>query len=191
MPPCPLQIHIELFVPGQGVTDMPNVAREAIMHRILFLCFALLLPGMPQAEELRFGDWFVVRSDNGDLVAGVAQEDFNRMLVYRCFQELNQCAHVLLADIQCDDSDVYPILVNSDHAALSMNTICSENEGNSELVLSEFDAIHEILINASVVGLAVPMASGHFKVVRFSLNGSAEAMDYAERMVRSQGVEYL
>lgn len=61
-----------------------------------------------------------------------------------------------------------------------MNTLCSVNEGRSELILTEFDLIHEIIRKSDVIGIAVPMTLGHFKVVRFSLDGSNRALDYTE-----------
>lgn len=151
---------------------------------------ALVLSGNAGAEEKHFGDWFVVRADNGDMVAGTQQDNFSKALVYRCFKDINKCAHVLIADIVCDDGYTYPVLVNSEHSALSMNTLCSVNESRSELILTEFDLIHEIIRKSDIVGIAVPMASGQFKVVRFSLSGSSKAMDYAEgKLVDS--AEYL
>ncbi len=159
--------------------------------RRLWLGFALaLFTSLAQAEEVTFGDWTVVRADNGDLVALTGQDDFSKVLAYRCLKELDRCLHVLIADVQCEDGSVYPVLVNAEYSALSMNTLCSENDGRYELVLTEFDLIHEILLKSHVVGIAVPMASGKFKVVRFSLNGSTKAMTYAETMLK-EGAEYL
>jgi len=166
------------------------VCKEDNVKTAILLIAGLFLCSVAKAEEKRFGDWFVVRADNGDMVAGTQQDNFSKALVYRCFKELNKCAHVLIADIKCDDGYTYPVLVNSEHSALSMNTLCSDNDGKSELILTEFDQIHEIIQKSNVVGIAVPMASGQFKVVRFSLNGSSKAMSYAEgKLVDS--AEYL
>lgn len=150
------------------------------MKSAILLIAALFLCSVAQAEEKQFEDWFVVRADNGDMVAGTQQDNFSKALVYRCFKELNKCAHVLIADIECDDGHTYPVLVNSEHSALSMDTLCTDNEGESELILTEFDRIHKIIQKSNVIGIAVPMASGQFKVVRFSLKGSSKAMSYAE-----------
>ena len=151
------------------------------MRLTIMLIVVLLLNGNAGAEEKKFGEWFVVRADNGDMVAGTQQDNFSKLLVYRCFKEHNKCAHVLVADIKCDDGDIYPVLINSDRSALSVNTICNINDdGRSELVLTEFDYVHELIKKSNLVGFAIPMASGQFKVVRFSLNGSSKAMDYAE-----------
>lgn len=159
--------------------------------RVLFVIFAaFLVSSNAGAEEKWFGDWFVVRADNGDMVAGTQEDNFSKALVYRCFKALNKCAHVLIAGIVCEDGHTYPVLVNSEHSALSMDTLCSVNDGRSELVLTEFDLIHEIIKKASIVGFAVPMASGQFKVVRFSLNGSSKAIGDAEGKI-SDSAEYL
>jgi hypothetical protein len=164
--------------------------KEVGMRLVLALIMVLLLSSNAGAEEKHFGDWIVVRADNGDMVAGTQQDNFSKALVYLCFKNLNKCAHVLIADIVCEDKNMYPVLVNSEHSALSMNTICSVNDGRSELILTEFDLIHEIIKKSGIIGIAVPMASGHFKVVRFSLNGSIKAMDYAEEKI-SDSSEYF
>jgi len=160
------------------------------MRLVVTLIAALLLSSNAGAEEMQFGDWFVVRADNGDMVAATQQDNFSKALVYRCFKALNKCAHVLIADIVCEDGHTYPVLVNSEHSALSMNTLCSVNDGRSELILTEFDLIHKIIKKSSIIGIAVPMASGKFKVVRFSLSGSSKAMEYAEGKI-SDSAEYL
>lgn len=153
---------------------------EVELRFFFIVMAALLLSSNLAAEQRQFGDWFVVRADNGDMVAATQQDNFSKALVYRCFQALSKCAHVVIADIECEDANTYPVLVNSEHSALSMNTLCSVNEGRSELILTEFDLIHEIIRKSDVIGIAVPMTSGHFKVVRFSLDGSNRALDYTE-----------
>ena len=141
----------------------------------------LFVSGIAQAQERTFGDWYVVRSDNGDMVAATLENGTQYMLGYRCFKELGRCAHVLVADIDCTDGQMYPVLVNSDYSSLSMNALCENNTstGKAELVLSEFDSIHKIMEKSNIVGFAIPMADGLFKVVRFSLRGANEAMQYA------------
>lgn len=160
------------------------------MRFFVIVIAAFLLSSNLAAEQKQFGDWFVVRADSGDMVAATQQDNFSKALVYRCFQALNKCAHVVIADIECEDANTYPVLVNSEHSALSMNTLCSVNEGRSELILTEFDLIHEIIRKSDVIGIAVPMASGHFKVVRFSLDGSSRALDYTEGNL-GDSAEYL
>ncbi len=151
------------------------------MRVAVVLLLMLLVGGIAQAQERTFGDWYVIRSDNGDMVAVTLENGTQYELGYRCFKQLGQCAHVLVADIDCTDGHMYPVLVNSDYASLSMNALCENNTstGKAELVLSEFDSIHKIMEKGNIVGFAIPMANGLFKVVRFSLRGANDAMKYA------------
>lgn len=161
------------------------------MKTKLIPALLMLLPWYAYAQDATFGDWHVIQASNKtDYIAVTGQDNFDKALGYRCFSQSKQCVHFLIADIACEDGSQYPVLVNSDYSALSFDTICSENEGSYELILSNFDAIHEILIKSNVAGFAIPMASGQFKVVRFSLSGSSEAMSEAERRVQDSA-EYM
>lgn len=155
------------------------------MRAIIGIALLFVAGGVAQAQVQTFGDWSVVRSDNGDMVAATLENGTQYMLGYRCFKTLGQCAHVLVADIDCTDGQMYPVLVNSDYASLSMNALCENNKstGKAELVLSEFDSIHKIVEKGTIVGFSIPLANGLFKVVRFSLNGASQAMQYASDSV--------
>lgn len=129
-----------------------------------------------------FGDWKVIRSSDGqDLIAGTANQagDF---IGFRCFSSTKQCVHAIGTDIVCDDGDEYPVLVNSDYSALSMDAVCSKNGNKHELLLTKYDDIHSILLKGNNIGFAIPMNSGQFKAVRFSLNGSDKAMNLVEEV---------
>lgn len=159
------------------------------MRVICALAVALFLGTGVSAEEKWFGDWAVI-SDGSDMVAATQRDNFSKVLAYRCFNALGKCVHVLIAGTVCDDGHTYPVLVSSEHSALSMNTICSMNDGRGELILTEYDLIHAIIQKSQTIGIAVPMTSGQFKVVRFSLKGSSQAMDYAEKHF-GDSAEYL
>lgn len=160
------------------------------MKSVIIMVVILFVSSIVYAEDKKFGDWFVVRADNGDMVAGTIQDNFSKALVYRCFKDFNKCAYTLIADIECTDGHTYPVLVNSELSALSMNTICSKNDDKYELLVTDIQQLHEIVKKSNVIGFAIPMASGEFKVIRFSLNGSSKAMDYAEgKLIDS--AEYL
>lgn len=153
------------------------------MKTMLIFALLLVVSGNAGAGTTRFGDWFVVRSDNGDQVAGTVKDGGTKLLGYRCYKSLNKCTHILDLDISCENGRRYPVLVNSDYHSLSMPAVCYNENGRSELLLPKFDSIHTILQKARVVGFAVPMNSGLFKVVRFSLDGSSEAMRDAEEVI--------
>ena len=141
----------------------------------------------------RFGSWAVIRASDGvDLIA-ITVNEAGSSVGFRCFATSQECIHVLSANIICKDGDTQPVLINSDHSALSMNAVCSINGNNHELLLTNYDVIHEILKKGSHVGFAMPMESGQFKVVRFSLDGSGTAMDFVEEATSrlKRGDSYL
>lgn len=153
------------------------------MKKTTTVAIALLLSSTANAVEIvkSFGAWSVIKSnDNLDLIAATTNDSGN-YIGFRCFSLEKKCIHVLSANTNCQDGGTYPILINSDYASLSMDAICGVNGSNHELYLTKYDEIHNLLKKGSTIGFAIPMESGQFKVVRFSLGGSEKAMDYVER----------
>lgn len=140
-----------------------------------------------------FQSWAVIKSDDGKDLIAVTLNNEGNFIGYRCFSSNKTCIHVLSAGTNCEDGGTYPILVNSDYSPMTMNTVCNITNANHELLLTQYDTIHEILKKGSNVGFAIPMQSGQFKVVRFSLLGSDEAMDYVEQKTQQvqTGEQYL
>ena len=149
---------------------------------ILCLLISIVSPCVAHAQTRQFGAWTVMISDDkADLIAATSVDD-DKFIAYRCFGKLGQCAHSIVLDIECEDGKSYPLLVNSSYAAVAVTCTCSRNEELFELI-PEFDDFHRILQNsAGAIGFALPMASGHFKVVRFDLTGVKDAMKSAERV---------
>jgi len=148
--------------------------------------FALVMIGIISTShaveiEETFGDWAIVRASDGvDLIA-VNVNESSSFIGFRCFAKTQQCIHVLSADVGCEVGAEYPILVNSDYSAMSMNAVCGKNQEKFELYLTQYDNIHKILQKGNDIGFAIPMNSGRFKVVRFSLRGSEKAISYVKQ----------
>lgn len=150
-----------------------------------------LLPLTASAQTRTFGQWTVIRSDDKeDLIAATAVDD-DKYLAYRCFAASGKCAHIVNLAAECEDGKEYPVLINSSHAAAAITCTCSENEDRYELI-PDFDDFHPLLANSTgYIGFALPLASGQFKVVRFSLNGAKDAMRAAQRVTnRRNSSEY-
>lgn len=142
------------------------------------------------AQTRTFQDWTVMISDDKqDLIAATSVDD-DKFLAYRCFTKLGKCAHVFNLATQCENGKSYPVLVNSNYSALAMTCTCSKNGTNYEFI-PDFTEFHKILQNSSgYIGFALPMVSGQFKVVRFSLAGVRDAMALAERATNKDSAEY-
>lgn len=166
------------------------------MRRLLLLSVSCLLVCTSLAAQsgrrLTYGDWTVVLSDDETDLIAVTEQDDDKMLAYRCFTSQKQCAHVIVPATSCEEGQTYPVLVNASSASLALDCVCSENEnGMYEFVPTDWDGFHNILTNSrGYVGFAIPLASGQFKVVRFSLDGAKRAMAAAEAAVRKDSSEY-
>lgn len=148
---------------------------------ILWLLLVLMSPGLAHAQTRTFGAWTVMISDDkNDLIAGTFADD-HKFIAYRCFGKAGRCAYSVVLEIECVDGESYPLLVNSSYAAVAVSCTCFKNGETHELI-PEFDDFYRILQNSTgVIGFALPMASGQFKVVRFDLTGAKEAMKLAGR----------
>jgi len=157
---------------------------------LLFVVVLFAITDRANAQAKTFRDWSVVMSDDKhDLIAATATDD-DKYFAYRCFGELDRCAHSFNLDIQCEDGKSYPVLVNASEAAAAISCTCSQNGDVYELI-PDFDQIHALVQKSTgYIGFAVPMASGQFKVVRFSLAGVRDAMSFAERAVKADSSEY-
>lgn len=159
------------------------------MTRLTSLVLMLSFVSLAYAVDMqrRFGEWAVIRASDGvDLIA-LTLNDSGSFIGFRCFASTQMCIHALSAGTKCEDGGNYPILINSDYSSLSMDAICSINGTNHELFLTKYDVIHDILLKGNHVGFAIPMESGQFKVVRFSLDGSDAAMNFVEQQTTFLG----
>ena len=139
-------------------------------------------------KQLTYGDWTVMLSEERtDLIAATSQDD-DKFLAYRCFTSEGKCAHVIVTATRCEEGGNYPVLINASSGSLTVDCLCSENEnGTYELVPKNFDNFHNTLTESSgYIGFAIPLESGQFKVIRFSLNGAKRAMTAAEAAIRKK-----
>ncbi len=162
------------------------------MKKVISFCAVLFFAAsLAHAEGVQFGTWQVIQaSDSRDYIAVTGIDDYSKMLGYRCYADSQECAHILVADITCENEADTPLLINSDHSALAMNAICVDAGDSHELLLTDFENTHTILLEANVVGFAIPMESGQFKVIRFSLQGSRKAMEYVEKKIQDSAEYY-
>jgi len=162
---------------------MSSKRSSRLLPILLLVTFAICATSTAQTKS--FGDWTVMISDDKNDLIAATTVDSDKWFGYRCFGKLGKCAHSLNLAIVCEDRKVYPVLVNSNYSAAAIDCTCSKN-GDSYELIPNYDAIHDLVIKSSgYIGFAVPMQSGQFKVVRFSLDGVKEAMALAERAIKN------
>lgn len=92
------------------------------------------------------------------------------------------CSWIAAISTACVTGDEYPVLINADAGAAQMNVTClGKIELNGRTYyrygMNEFDATERIVRGSSVIGFAIAMQSGRFKVFRFSLAGANKTLD--------------
>jgi hypothetical protein len=128
----------------------------------------------PQSERPheRYGDWTATDVGGGIYMATTAN---NVGSVFGTMCEKNTCFAFMNPSIGCNPSDQYPALINAPGGAFSVLVTC---EKFGDLLIYDFDIgdqLSEAMAVGGVLGIAFPMASGEFKVARFSLTGAARA----------------
>jgi hypothetical protein len=150
----------------------------------LFLTLISLLVAHTSLAQSQFGDWFVISADDksGDVIAATGT-DGKELLGYRCFIADSVCRYVLLSNVTCDAGGRYPMLLNAEAGSALVTGHCHKNNATDQLLLQPYKPIEEALQagGTGMLGFAIPMASGAFKAVRFSIKGGGSAILEAER----------
>lgn len=77
----------------------------------------------------------------------------------------------------CEEGDQYPVLANTDKGAVPIIVHCNARlDGLYRYVFTNFDAINDLVMKGSQIGFAVPLQTDEFRVVRFDLTGSSQAI---------------
>jgi hypothetical protein len=120
-----------------------------------------------------YGDWTVSDLGDGDFMAVVAnnaQSSFGTV----CGRS-TECAAIVDLDTACTAGDKFPALINAPAGAYSAELECIKAGKGFMFTLPIDNDLTEAMSVGGVLGFAVPMQSGQFKVVRFSLTGAARA----------------
>lgn len=152
---------------------------------------AAFFPLVAQSQATKtFADWFLVNADDssGDVIVGTPdRENGDEVLVVRCFAKEQVCIHALRLKTGCENGASYPFLMNHSTGANLVRGICRKNGDANDMAIEPFDTVRAPLdTNANILGFAIPLASGAFRAVRFSLNGAKTAIQEAERLVRQR-----
>lgn len=129
------------------------------------------------AGDVKSGDWAWNVDDPEIFVAGI-ENSAGHMLAQFCDPESTNCFYAVGFDTYCEPGHKYPVLVNSDAGSAHLEFICGEKVGDQHvMVASDFDAMDRLVRQANHIGFAIPMEGDAFRAVRFSLNGSNDALD--------------
>ncbi len=144
----------------------------------------LLIVSNAFAQPRTFSDWFVIDADDrsGDVIAGTGTENGKELLGYRCFLSDGSCLYVLLPNTRCEDKATYPMLLNAAAGSSLVTGICYQTAQNFQLLLRPYSSIESSIAEGKgLIGFAIPMESGAFRAIRFSVQGGSAAIKEAER----------
>jgi hypothetical protein len=160
------------------IIDASGGNMRNLMRVFVSMHFAVL-PNLAFAQERNFEDWFFGITRSGAALYAATVNDSGRVLGQYCYQESNDCVYLLGITTSCTQGNKYPVLVNSNIGSSTMSVYCNGRLGESnnyQYVFTDFKSIHDTVLKAMRVGFAFPLQSDDFTVIRFSLNGSNEAI---------------
>jgi hypothetical protein len=132
------------------------------------------------ADSYSSKDWDYNLS-NPDYAWAATANNKGRILGQYCYYDEESCMYLVSFGTTCDEGAEYTALANTNNGAYSLNLICGhEYKKQNVFYVTPFKEIDSIVKDASIIGFALPLESGSFKVVRFSLRGST----YAIKMMR-------
>ncbi|MBV8146410.1 MAG: hypothetical protein JO184_15545 [Gammaproteobacteria bacterium] len=124
-------------------------------------------------------DWSFRKLDGDRAIASTGNGSGSSLGVY-CVAK-RDCQIYLATDTGCEDARTYTLLLNASSAAFALSSTCHgiSNPGEKQrfvFFLDDFNTVLATMMKDHTVGFAIPVAGEQFKVTRFSLEGSNEAL---------------
>jgi len=146
----------------------------------VMFCALLISPMLVRTACAETGisrDW-VWNTDKKDIYFAITTDSEAHALGQYCYIADGVCFYAVSIDIDCDPGSTYPAMVNSDKGADHIVLKCiHEYKSQNILAIYEFDKIDELVRDAGHLGIVIPVEDDRFKVIRFSLIGSRNAID--------------
>ncbi len=135
------------------------------------------------AGDLRFGDW--IASFNGEYREAYSRNESESSVGVLCSTASQVCFAYLRSNSTCNEGDKQVALVNTESGAFPIEMSCAkiQFESGQEFInfLGDYGTMKNAILKNNDLGIALPLTSGQFKVVRFSLRGSNQAIEAAEK----------
>lgn len=129
------------------------------------------------ADPKKIGDWWVGPITGNEGLFAAIMNDSKAAFGQYCYEESSTCYYILATDLNCEEGNSYPVLVNGDAGASHHQLLCIKVGGKTRYAFKDFELIDGAVRESNRLGIAFPLESGQFQVSRFSLNGSVKALD--------------
>lgn len=156
--------------------------------KLLFAAFALaiLTGAATPAAAQSFDRWTTGADEQGGTHASV-MNDSGFILGQYCDSRTGPCYWVLGLSARCKTGTKYPVLVNSDVSAQSLEVGCTGETagqaGTYGLVFTDSEAIGSMIARSTRLGIAFPLKGDQFRVVRFDVTGAPAALAAARAAI--------
>lgn len=156
--------------------DMRFDMKKILLPAFFFL--ALCASTLARAED--YGKWTVV-TDDPTMMYAVVFNDSGALFGQYCYPDKGSCLWLISMSTSCEKDHKYPVLANSDGGAVQLTIQCQGSIGKGTdvkyaYVFTDFDEVSNLVKNATRIGFAVPLQEDQFKMVRFEVDGSADAL---------------
>ena len=153
------------------------------MKRIGFALVMICLSGSVWADKQTIGDWVLdIQSEFSEAYTG---NDSGSTFGFLCGSD--SCSAYLDVKSHCDENSSIPMLINAESGSAYVSAKCTHfpQAGSVRYIaVIEDKLIATAISSGAAIGFAMPMLSGEFKVVRFSLDGALRATDLAASVVK-------
>jgi hypothetical protein len=122
------------------------------------------------AHAQTFGAWRVYSSAAEGLAMAISTNDSGQGLFKACGE--TSCFWVVTFNATCEDGNSYPAMMTSGAGSMSLDLTCKPTaQIPGRLIMSNPDAVDAAVRSGGIVGLAVPMKNGDFRVSRYRVSG--------------------
>jgi hypothetical protein len=158
-------------------------AEEQMRRQLAFVLLGLFsIFSIASAQVQRFGSW---RVDFGaDQSDAYTSNDSGSVFGFFCYE--NSCTFYLNTGSTCKENSRIPLLINADSGSnYSIGTCVVVKSGTTTRYFNSIQDkdIVTAISSGRIIGFAIPMEGGDFKVVRFNLDGAIAASGKAAEII--------
>lgn len=146
-------------------------------RKVLLVTLVMLVAPSVSAQLYTSGDWYWSDQDP-DFYFAATKNSSNHVLGQYCYFKSASCVYLVGLGVDCEIGDEYAALVNSDAGSAHISLACTHQYENRYILgIYPFEDIDKVVRKANDIGIVIPLEGDEFKVGRFSLRGSVNALD--------------
>lgn len=145
------------------------------LRYFFYAIFSLFIANV-HAENIAW----VVHKETGVQIASTTN-DTGSVTGILCNTDKEACVAYISLTITCEEGHFYPLMSNSSVGSFIFTSTCTIFRGAKYFVLDDFENAIQTFESGGEIGFAMPMASGHFRVIRFGTAGATAAIKEARK----------